>query len=394
MVTVQLKFVDAGDLYLSWRWEHAPTEPRALRVPRDLVRAPLEDLSQALPSPLPGETVEQALARSLAHGALVDRSRETALAENLAKALLPYGLAMELNTFIERGIRPHLRIQPSPSTAQVPWEALRVDAGERTVHNADVSLLPPATVRNAHDRRVSPWQPSGKVVGALDPKVPGMGSVLGRSTLTSMVDQLGSRLVPQNRNVHRDELERELTDASRFVYIGHVTTADHGLDARMHLSCGAETTGRAALVGAHRPLTAADIALGHRPDSPRPWRIPNRVALIACESGGDSRFAEPTGLVTVMVRGGAEYVTSTRWTLPTDAGLTKLVPGFSPDDGSVFTDAVLAVNDAHESPDPIAALSAWQRKQADNWEATGDPRFSPVLWGAFSTTYGEEIRMR
>jgi tetratricopeptide (TPR) repeat protein len=49
--------------------------------------------------------------------------------------------------------------------------------------------------------------------------------------------------------------------------------------------------------------------------------------------------------------------------------------------------AVLAVDAAHETVDPVAGLGAWQRKQVDRWDETGDPACSPVLWAAFSTAY-------
>jgi len=390
VVAVQLKFVDAGDLYASWRWEHALDQPRALRIPRDLVRRALDDWAAALPSPLPGERPDKALARALTHGPLLDRHREAELSGALARALFPHQLGVELTSVVERGIRPHLRVQASPSTALVPWEALRVDEGERTVHHADVSTLTPATVRNATGRRVSPFRPHGTVVGVLDPVVPGfadhsaLGSVLGPGSPPAA---LGAT---RRADVDRDALEKALADADRFLYVGHVTTGDHALDSRLHLSCGQDTTGRAALLGVHRPLTAADIALGHRPGAPRPWRVPNRVALVACDSGGDTRFAEPTGLVAAMVHGGAEYVTSTRWTLPTDAGLTHLVPDFPTT--PVLPPTVLAVNEAHEAPDPVAALCAWQRAQADQWELTGDPTRSPVIWAAFTTAWAPAPR--
>lgn len=383
MVAVQLKFVDAGDLYASWRWEHDPHQPRAVRFPRALVQDALDDWSRAVPSPLPGERADQALVRALTHGPLLDRARETELSGRLAGAVFPQQLGAELNSLIVQGIRPHLRVQPSPSTALVPWESLRVDEGERTVHSTDVSVLTPATVRNGRGRQVSPFSPQGTVVSVLDPKVPGfadtsaLGSVLGPdSPFTGRT---------RRTDVDRDHLERALSTAARFLYVGHVTTGDHALDARLHLSCDTGTTGRAAPIGAHRPLTAADIALGHRPGTPKPWRIPNRVALIACESGGDTRFAEPTGLVAAMIHGGAEYTTSTRWTLPTDAGLHHLVPDFP--DTPVLGPTVVAVDNAQSAPDPIAALCAWQREQADRWELTGDPAHSPVVWAAFGTAW-------
>ncbi len=384
MVAVQVKFVDAGDLFVSWRWEHEPDRPRAWRFPRDLVRDALADWARAVPSPLPGERADQALVRALTRGPLLDRARETELSGRLSRAVFPGRLGAELNAVVEQGTRPHLRVQPSPSTALVPWESLRVDEGERTVHHCAVSVLTPATVRNARGRRVSPFSPHGTVVSVHDPRVPGF----------SDTSALGSVLGPdspfERSEVDRDHLERALSDASRFLYVGHVTTGDHALDSRLHLSCDATTTGRAAPVGNHRPLTAADIALGHRPGAPKPWRVPNRVALIACESGGDTRFAEPTGLVAAMVHGGAEHVTSTRWTLPTDAGLAHLVPDFP--STPVLAPTVLAIDRAQAAKDPIASLNAWQRAQADRWERTGDPVFSPVVWAAFGTAWAPAPR--
>lgn len=384
MVTaVQLKYVDAGHLYLTWRWEDAPGEPRVAVV--DPAGLPLAELAAALPSPLPGETVPKAVHRALA-GPMMALPAERALAEGLARGLFPHQLAAEMNRYLADGVRVHLRIQPAPSIAQVPWEALRLSAGERLVHVADVSVLPPATVRNAPDRVLSEWVPSGPVAGVLDPRVPGvaedsaLGSVLGSvpPPLLEMAAGLGDRLVPggfRRDDITRDVLEPLLATAGRFLYVGHVTTAAHGLAARLHLSCGAGTSGRAGLIGAHRPLTAADIALGHRPGAP--WRIPNRVALIACESGGDVRFAEPSGLVAAMVHGGAEYVTATRWVLPTDAVLP----------GAAFASAVVAVDAAQDAADPVAALGLWQRERAEAWESSGDAAASPLLWGAFSTAY-------
>lgn len=378
VTTVQVKFVDADHLYVAWRWEHALGEPRVAVM--DPAGLPLAELAAALPSPLPGESVRDALDRALA-GPLLDRAREQALAEKLTQGLFPPVLAQELNGYLSQGVRVHLRIQPAPSIAQVPWEALRLTSGERLVHLADVSVLVPASVRNAVGRQVSTWDSSGSVVGVLDPRVPGfaddsaLGSVLG--PVSPALSSLGARSVPggfRRDDITRDVLEPLLASAGRFLYVGHVTTAAHGLDARLHLCCGAGTSGRADLIGAHRPLTAADIALGH--GSARPWRLPNRVALIACESGGDARFAEPSGLVAAMVHGGAEYVTSTRWTLPTDA----VLPG-------AFSSAVVAVDEAHAGADPVAGLGSWQRAQADRWDREGDPAASPILWGAFSTAY-------
>lgn len=346
----------------------------------------------------------------MSDGPLSHVDREIALGQKLAGSLFPYPLAMELNALVERGIRGHVRIQPSLSTALVPWEGLRVDEGERFVHNCDVSVLPPATIRNAAQRRISPWDPAGPVTCVLDPVVPGfgessaLGSVLGPveadSRLARMVEGLGDRAhigpgtgqgSPESAfrrdDVTRDELETMLANSARFLYIGHVTTAEHSLDARMHLSCGTGSSGRAATVGPHRPLTAADLILGHRPERPRQWSMPNRVALIACESGGDIRFAEPAGLVSAAIHAGAQYVTATRWMLPTDHGFRRFAPR-THEHTQVLPEAVTAINAAQEADDPVATLNAWQRAQADNWEKTGRIEFSPVMWAAFSTTFG------
>ncbi len=375
MVTVQLKLVDAGDLYLGWRWEHEPAAPRVQVIPRDLVAPTLAEWAAVVPSPTPGESLPQALRRALP---LLDGQRERDLSTRLANALIPHTLAAELNSWLARGVRPHVRVQPSPSTAFVPWEALRVDDGERMVHNVAVSVLAPVSVA---DRAITPFDPHGTVVHVLDPKVPGFPD---NSALGSVLGEAGAALGQTRRDdVDRDYLEKALSTAARFVYVGHVTTGDHGLDARMHLSCTAETTGRAAVLGTHRPLTAADIVLGHRQG--HPWRIPNRVALVACESGGDVRFAEPSGLVTAMIHGGAEYVTATRWTLPTDEGLRQLAG----DVPSVLVPAVQAVDEAHRG-DPITALNDWQRTQATAWEKAGDPACSPLIWAAFTTTWAPQ----
>lgn len=398
--TVQVKIVDADALYYSWRWEHELGAIENILVPADTIQPALDALALALPTPLPGESVDEALKRSLTDGPFTDHVRETELMSSLARALVPYKLAMELNAQLEKGLRPHVRIQPSLSTSQVPWEALHVDEGERFVTNADVSVLPPATVRNAPERRVSEWNADGKVVAVLDPRVPGagadLGSVLGPidegSAMAGLVERLGERRIPEGQafrrgDTTRDLIEPMLADAARFLYVGHVTTSQNGLDARLHLSCGPTTTGRAAVVRGHRPLTAADLVLGHRPGVTAEWRMPNRVALIACESGGEARFAEPVGLVAAAIHGGAQYVTATRWTLPTDAGIRSFVTGAT-EDTTMIPEAIVAVDEAHDAPDPVAALNDWQRRKAERWEAEGRLEDSPIIWSAFATSYG------
>ena len=395
---VQVKFADVGDLYVTWRWEHALQRPRAYAIPRSAVQPVLDRLDASLPSPLPGESVIAALDRAF-HGPLADPARERRLSAELAGALLPAPLAAELNAMLMQGRRPHLRIQGSPSLGRVPWEALLVDAERRMVHEAEVSLLVPAGVRNAPSRRVSPWDPQGPVVAVLDPPVPGgmLAPVLGPAGTGAGLDALQERLGSRARGadpllggaIDRVRLRALLADASRLLYVGHVSSSDHGLDVRMHLSDGPAVAGRAAPLGPHRPLTAADIAYGApEDDADGGWLIPARVALMACESGGDSGFAEPTALVAALARGGAEHVAAARWTLPTDAGFARAAGTDAP----AFTAAIDAVDAAQDSTDPVAALNAWQRACAETWARTGAVEHSPLMWAAISTTWSPPPR--
>ena len=116
-------------------------------------------------------------------------------------------------------------------------------------------------------------------------------------------------------------------------------------------------------------LRAADIIAD--PD----LRFPARVALLGCGSGTDLRYPEPMGLSIAAVLKGARLVTSSMWTLPTDAAI----------EGEPLRRLTLAVDDAHEAADPVAALTAWQAERGDAWFAEGAPADSPLLWAATMT---------
>lgn len=398
--TARLRYVDADDLLVSWVWEHQRSSPRMTIIARSQVTPVLDELARALPTPLAGESGLQALQRALTDGVLLDLEREQRLAALLTSALVPPWLGAELNALEQAGLRPHLRIQLSPSTAQVPWELMSTSGDERAIDMADVSVLLPATLRNDPSRTVSPWSRSMPVATVLDPVVPGfsagselgsvLGSLFGDSALTRAIDDLGARRLPLGDAFRRADIGRlaladAVADAGRLLYVGHVTASTHALDARLHLSDGSDAPGTTPPVGGHRPYSAAEIALGG--PGLAPLHAPNRVALIACDSGTDLRFAEPTGLVAAFLHRGAEYVTATRWTLPTEAGLRRLAPNLGDRAEGMLTEAVVAVNAAHDSDDPLGALSAWQREQRAQWTSTGDPRHSPILWGAFATAW-------
>ncbi|MFE2635567.1 CHAT domain-containing protein [Streptomyces scopuliridis] len=407
--TALVRMADAGDLYISWRWTHDLSARGIGLVPA----AQLAPALAALEDALPGEDLGPALTT----GALASYESELALAETLSRTFLPYGLAKQLYELYRRGVRPHLRIQPSPRVAQVPWELLAPDPGVRLVEIADISLLAPVSIVRAPARPTRPWAATRHlpVVGVLDPRVPGfradsaLGSVLGRMRADAPVARMVGRYAAEGRwwpavddpveafrrtDLDRDRLGAALREgASRLLYVGHVTAAapasGQSENAQLHLACTAETAGFADPVRAHRPLSAKDLLLGTHGLAGDPeaggtrWPIPSRVALIACESGGDLRFGEALGLATAMIHGGAETVTAGRWTLPTDLAFHRLAdagPSARP-----LQDAVCAIDAAHERDDAVLAHGDWQRERLAAWRELRTVEHSPVLWGAFAT---------
>lgn len=407
--TAVIRMADAGDVYVSWRWDDDTAARGVGTLPRDQVREVLRLLGDAVPDPArPDE-----LRRVMTEGALANPAAEKNLAQALSRALLPYGLAVQLYELSQRGIRPHLRIQPSPRLAQVPWEIIAPDPELRLLDIADVSLLAPASVVHAPERVVRRWTETADlpVVAVLDPRVPGyradseLGSVLGRPSAETLVAQHFSRydgrLVPHVGDpvdlFRRTDTDREWLStalragASRLVYVGHVTApppeSGESEHAELHLSCTADARGLATPTRTHRPLSAKDLLLGTHTIDPAPtagralWPMPSRVALIACESGGDLRFTEALGLTTAALSAGAELVTATRWPLPTDHAFHTLTAAT----GSPLQAAICAVDTAHDSSTPVPTLLTWQRGRLDAWRADPAPENSPLLWAAFAT---------
>ncbi|MFI6869049.1 CHAT domain-containing protein [Nocardia sp. NPDC050406] len=409
--TAVIRMADAGDLYLTWRWEDGSAPGGVSVIAEAQVEAAVGRFTAALPAPGHPGGLESALTT----GELATYETEHALAQGLSATFLPYNLAVRLHELHVAGIRPHLRIQPSPRVAQIPWELMAPDPDLRLVDIADISLLAPAGIVHAPARAARSWahthdQP---VVAILDPRVPGfradspLGSVLGRmdptAPLAALVEQARDRLVPKvadpvdafrRTDLDRDWLGRVLrAGASRLLYVGHVTAAapasGHSESATLHLACTADTIGFAPVQRDHRPLSARDLLLGthtladHPRTGPQLWPIPSRVALIACESGGDLRFAEPLGLLAAMLTGGAELVTAGRWPLPTDLAFHRL--GGAPATSRPLQEAVRAIDAAHESPTPVTVVNAWQRERAAAWRETGSIENSPLVWAAFAT---------
>jgi hypothetical protein len=381
--TFVLRFADAGRTYLSWRTTEDLDTVHTHVIDAETA---LAALAAASPTPHDGESVADAVRRSLAEDALGGAAGERRLARALGRQLLPADLVERLRAATGR---PLLRIQPSPSLAAVPWGllALPTHGDERVLDLADVSLLAPAGIPR------KPSAADGPPLYLLDPRIPGqsafgeLGSVLGKQTEDSpLIRHLDAQLeagrvrpsaVTGLDLVRRTDTDRRLLaevlaePCSRLVFAGHVSRVrdDHGAQTALHLSCGADLPGTAAPIGAHRPFTAADLALS-RVDT-----MPARVALIGCASAGEFGLAEPFGVLLAAVAAGAGLVAATVWALPTSAA----VPGADP-----MAELLIAVDTALDGDDPVTELCAWQRTRLARWRERPEPARSPVFWAALT----------
>ncbi|WP_329263776.1 CHAT domain-containing protein [Streptomyces sp. NBC_01478] len=411
---VQVRLADAGDLLMTWTWAGGARGFGTGHGPGAEVDAAVQVLADALPAAGDGA---EGMRRAFDSGALASYDSERRLARVLAEALWPEQLTAQLRQVAERAGRPLIRIQPSPRVAQVPWELLSVDDGTdvRLIDLADVVTTAPASLRPREPApATTPSSDTDPVVLVLDPRVPGfradspLGSVLGPPgsdpELVSLVRRRldAGAVVPsvatpaeafRRTDLDRDWLSGVLRKgARRLMYVGHVSGAPveggQSEDGTLHLCCAAGATGLAEPLRTHRPLSAKDLLLGSLPlradgePGGRIWPAPPRVALIGCESGGDLRFAESFGLATAMLYNGAELVTATRWVLPTSFAFHQLAR--LPDSVRPLSEAIIAVDAAHEDDDPVHSLGAWQREQLDRWRADGGVEHSPLLWAAMT----------
>ncbi|WP_328675622.1 CHAT domain-containing protein [Streptomyces sp. NBC_00343] len=412
---VQVRLADAGDLFMTWTWAGGARGFGTGQGPGAEVEQAVRELTDALPGAGDGA---EGMRRAFDSGALAEHGSERRLARTLAEALWPEQLTAQIRQVAERAGRPLVRIQPSPRVAQIPWELLAVDDGTdvRLIDLADVVTTAPASLR---PRTPTAPKPQGTdtdpVVLVLDPRIPGfradspLGSVLGPPgsdpELLSLVRRRldAGAVVPsvaspaeafRRTDLDRDWLSEVLREgARRLMYVGHVSGAPveggQSEDGTLHLCCDAGASGLAEPLRTHRPLSAKDLLLGSLPlradgeRGARIWPAPPRVALIGCESGGDLRFAESFGLATAMLYNGAELVTATRWVLPTSFAFHRLAR--LPESVRPLTEAIIAVDTAHEDDDPVRSLGGWQREQLDRWRADGRIEHSPLLWAAMTS---------
>ena len=345
-----LTYLQARHVYSAWR--KAPGAPaEAARVQAEYVERISELLGGAMPTPQPGESLEEAMSRALS-GHLSNNPLD--LLSGLSRALLPQPLVQE----IRLAGHPRLVIHPCPALANVPWALLPVDvSGERPMllgEIADICYpISGGTETTPND--------TGPVATVLDPRIPGahpagpLGSVLGRpnpeDTLAALVRLDTHPAVTtypelaRRRDVTAEGLREACAGARRLLFVGHV--AEGGL----HL-------------GDTQPLRPEDLDEG--------WRMPARVALVACGSASDKAWPEACHAR------GAEQVVAMQWHLPTDANF----------EGEPFRRLVLAVDRAQDSADPVAELTRWQTESFQRYLATGDDNDHPLLVGAAMTYVG------
>lgn len=427
MVDVLVRAADAGDTYLAWRWLDDLDNPRAQRLDAGRLDAAIAALNESLIAPLPGETEEQAHDRAMRDGGFIALDREMALSGKLADAVLPARLIAEIT---DRTKRSHVRVRltPSPRLARIPWEALTLDAKahRRLIDAADVVYDPPATVRSERSVQPDAWQDrAGRpAVFVIDPntKTTQLKPIVkGDKAATKMfrdriMSYAAKRLAePDNvdvaisDDVSRFQLQDWLaTPLSRLFYYGHVSSLpDEPGSAALHLSDErSDTWGMAAPVGSHLPLSALDLLLGtmtapleqrgkYGSDDTLPghqiWPMPPRVAVIACEGGADFRSTETFGLVIAMLNAGAELVTTTRWTMPTDSTFWKYHRQVEAQGARPTTEFALTVDDAHCHADPLGELARWQRKQLAQWREHGDIAHTPLIWASVINTWAPAV---
>lgn len=384
-----VKYAEAGDGYLSWRWVDAdgPGDYAGVaRIAADALDAVRSTLADAVPDPLPGESIADGVDRAMRRGAFAHPDSTAELARRLGDVLIPDELAATLRDASQRSL---LRIQPSPSLTRVPWEMLRVGLDGAALDDlADVVCSAPATV-SARAHHAVPTS-GDRLVAVIDPRVPGqsatsaLGSVLGRPTDDSPLASLltHGELSPaaatypelaRRVDIDREWLRTNMIGAGRLLYVGHVSAAaDPDADsvaAALHLCCTDAD-------GIHRPLSAFDLLTGG-------FRFPPRTALIGCNSGGDLAHPDGMGLSMAALATGARLVTATRWAVPTNRAVA-LAGALA--DRMPLEELVTAVDDAHRDVDPIRALGDWQRSRRAAWFADGHPADTPLLWAALTTT--------
>lgn len=403
-----------GCTYISFRWLESPQAPWVIR----LQPAVVAEVTALLDDALIGHSDDNgdAEVKRAIEGPLSRLDSEFCWSAALAEHLLDNRFR---DLMAEHSHRPvTIEYTPSPAIARVPLDLLPVDGDRRLMECVELVCGPPASLHAGRARTPERWRDVADrpVLYIIDPDAPdnaGLRQVLpdspadDDSNTKRLIDLVAGTPSTSQSGVHqrigRWQLHDELlSNPSRLLYVGHVSsTLDQPGSASIHLADDEITWGlAAALNGSHRPLSALDLLYGtlhHHADSRgtihrglsgipghRLWPMPPRVAIIACEGGSDYRSTEIFGLVTACLNSGAGLVTTTRWTLPSDHSMRRYgavaeIPGPT-------TELALAVDAAHRTADPVAALNSWQRDKLARWRATGHDsmQHSPLVWASIT----------
>lgn len=344
---------------------------------------------------------QKEIKRALGHRFWVDPEHNRATLTELAAQVLPARLREELAEPRTRQGRLKLLLGPSQRWARIPWELLPV-GGRRLLDVADICGTVPAPLLD--DRARQPRTTQGPGLYVIDPlnTLRRLLDAPRRRDWNNRAKRSGCTLIGL-KNITRTDLSTALRadpPPGRMLYLGHCvppntptepSTAGLLLYDRDRATDGARVAaerhlGQPDLLHALTPL---DLFLGTPakrdaqglplPGTEIPghelWPMPPRVGLIACGSAEADSYNEALGLVAACVNAGAEYVTATRWTLPVDKHT-----------GNATSALAMAVDDALLAPDPVAAVTEWQRQQLTNWLAKPETvANSPMLWASLQS---------
>lgn len=373
----------------------------------DVVADVFDRLTPALPvalpaggAPGPGQQAANPVRRAMEDPLWVDPQALRELLEPLAEQVLPAALQDRLDGH-GPGDPLRLKVGAGGRWALLPWELLPLRDGRLLVDAADVQASPPVSL--VHDRQRHPADPTDPDAVPLYVVDPDSGAAVNASVVDGKrnpaLDLWRDKVAAASGwandadgtppQVGRHDLSQALTQQppTRMLYLGHCYSADTSTPAQTGLVLSdrarpedpgsVRVSERRTADRWRRPLTARDLYEGEQGmPGHQVWPMPPRVALIACASGTDAAQHEPWGLVSIMINAGAEYVTGTRWTIPTDLLSHGATTAFA-----------AAVDHAHDSPDPISSLGAWIRTTSQDWRAhPQEARLSPVVWAA-ATTY-------
>lgn len=425
-VEVLIRSTDAiSDSWLAVTWLDNPGEDTYVRIPGEVVTQIQTRLAAALMAPQPGESELGAAARALTKGPFATRDAERDLSTYLARHVLPETFWNQLAAHADQPVL--LRVTPSRRLAQVPWELLTLPDGTRLIEHATLVYEIASTVHYQRDPLPTPWPDlvGHPTLATIDPAVHALTKsfqpTLDGDERNHLIAGLGA--TDHGMKLDRVALSQLLRGGPEsrqvrpriWLYFGHVSLRkDQPGSASLHMYDGTDRkhgsrpfAGTAELIdNVHRPLTALDLVLGtinqtvrqpdlrYVDDDTLPghaiWPMPPRVALIACESGGDHASSEAFGLVTAALGNGAEYVTATRWTMPTSAAFAQ----HHPTHASPYptSDLAITLHQALSTSDPILEIRDWQLRQLHAWQDTGDTTHTPLLFAGIATHHAPPRR--